>query len=540
MTSTEFPIAWDDPKDAEFSWTFDRAHSPEPMLPLDRMWAALVDPGFTYAFHHYSVPVERFRMIVVNGYVYTTVELVDAPPDELQRLAGQAQAQIAGAMATLAADWENKHLPEVKALLGELEAFDLPGASTDELVAHWRRMIEIQERLYQIHFLVLTPAMLAMSEFDELYRQLLSSEDPHAAYRLLQGSPNLTVESGRALWELGRNAAPEVREVVASTDTRDVIPALERTDAGRAFLAELRTYLAFYGQRGDKWDISHPSWIEDPTPVIVNLKRYLGQETHPGAGLRRVAAERDAAVAQAREQLKDNPMLPMFDFLLKAAQEGLVLSEDHGFWIDFRGGYRFRLVALEFGRRLAASGVIDSIDDVFYLHENELLGSASDLRPLVAHRKAELEQWAALTPPKQIGAPPVDVGMEDNPLARAFAKFSGAEPAPAVARGEVRGNSGSPGIARGRARLIRRIADADRLEPGDVLVSETTSPPWTPLFAIASAVVTDAGGILSHCAVVAREYGIPAVVGCGDATQRICDGQIVEVDGGAGVVRIVD
>jgi rifampicin phosphotransferase len=88
--------------------------------------------------------------------------------------------------------------------------------------------------------------------------------------------------------------------------------------------------------------------------------------------------------------------------------------------------------------------------------------------------------------------------------------------------------------------VLRSLSEADRLEPGDVLVTEFTAPPWTPLFATAAAVVTDAGGILSHCAVVAREYGIPAVVGTGRATATIQDGQQIEVDGNAGLVRLLD
>ena len=99
--------------------------------------------------------------------------------------------------------------------------------------------------------------------------------------------------------------------------------------------------------------------------------------------------------------------------------------------------------------------------------------------------------------------------------------------------------AGSAGVARGRARVIRSLADAERLGTGDVLVTETTAPPWTPLFARAAAIVTDAGGILSHCAVVAREYSIPAVVGTKCATSVLRDGQLVEVDGTAGSVRIV-
>jgi pyruvate,water dikinase len=104
---------------------------------------------------------------------------------------------------------------------------------------------------------------------------------------------------------------------------------------------------------------------------------------------------------------------------------------------------------------------------------------------------------------------------------------------------KVTGLPGSAGVTRGTARVIRSLADAGKLQPGDVLVAIATEPPWTPLFAIASAIVTDSGGVLSHSAVVAREYRIPAVVGTGNATSTIIDGQLIEVDGNAGIVRVV-
>ena len=121
-----------------------------------------------------------------------------------------------------------------------------------------------------------------------------------------------------------------------------------------------------------------------------------------------------------------------------------------------------------------------------------------------------------------------------------FGKFFGAPPPTSLDPNVLQGNAGSPGTARGPARVICSLAEAAKLQPGDILVAETTAPPWTPLFASAAAVVTDTGGILSHCAVIAREYGIPAVVGTGTATAMIQDGQTVEVDGQAGTVRIIE
>jgi len=104
---------------------------------------------------------------------------------------------------------------------------------------------------------------------------------------------------------------------------------------------------------------------------------------------------------------------------------------------------------------------------------------------------------------------------------------------------KVKGLPGSAGVARGAARVIHSLAEAGKLQPGDVLVAVATEPPWTPLFATASAVVTDSGGVLSHSAVVAREYRIPAVVGAGNATTTFQDGQLIEVDGSNGIVRLV-
>jgi len=126
----------------------------------------------------------------------------------------------------------------------------------------------------------------------------------------------------------------------------------------------------------------------------------------------------------------------------------------------------------------------------------------------------------------------------DDPMGRFFGKFFGGPPPAAEAPDVLKGNAGSPGTVRGPAKVIRSLADAGKLRAGDVLVAETTAPPWTPLFATAAAIVTDSGGVLSHCAVVAREYRIPAVVGTGRATTTIRDGEIVEVDGDAGLVRI--
>ena len=213
-----------------------------------------------------------------------------------------------------------------------------------------------------------------------------------------------------------------------------------------------------------------------------------------------------------------------FEFLLKVAKESTVLSEDHGFWIDFNTTARVRKVAMEFGRRFAEAGIIERADDILHLKLDEVRESAERLPSCWTEGPRRGSQGRAgavrgIQPPPALGTPPPP--PPDNPVTRTLMKFFGRPPQQSDEPGVLQGNPGSPGAVRGRARVLRSLSEAAGLRQSEVLVAETTAPPWTPLFATAAAVVTDTGGILSHCAVVAREYRIPAVVGTGAATATI-------------------
>ena len=143
-----------------------------------------------------------------------------------------------------------------------------------------------------------------------------------------------------------------------------------------------------------------------------------------------------------------------------------------------------------------------------------------------------------LTPPPFTGAAPPEPPPTGNPMERANARFFGGPPQQADTPGQLKGNAGCRGVATGIARVARTLEEATRVLPGEILVAVTTMPAWTPLFGIAAAVVTETGGPLSHCAIVAREYGIPAVVGAYGATRAITTGQRVTVDRGTGIVTL--
>jgi pyruvate,water dikinase len=274
------------------------------------------------------------------------------------------------------------------------------------------------------------------------------------------------------------------------------------------------------------------------------LQAYLAQaEARPEMEPATLIAGREKALAEARAKLAGypQPIVTRFETLLKAAQVAAVVHEDHNFWIDQRLFYHIRRLILEFGGRLAQAGTLEAANDVFYLTPDELQnGRDVPMKLLVQERKAEMERFSRVTPPPMLGTMPAFEMTDGGSMIRAM--FKGEMTPPNTSQREanrVKGVAGSAGVARGTARVIRSLAEAGKLQPGDVLVAAATEPPWTPLFATASAIVTDVGGVLSHSAVVAREYRIPAVVGTGHATTTFEDGQLLEVDGNAGIVRVV-
>jgi rifampicin phosphotransferase len=371
--------------------------------------------------------------------------------------------------------------------------------------------------------------LFAMSQFEELYCELFDGATTLDALCLTQGFDNKTMEGDRALWRLSRLArsTPEVREILSRHAAGEIIPALEKSAASQQYLADLHKWLAYYGQRlNSAFALGEPSWIEDPTLAIQNLQAYVAMpdlrpEMEPAA----LAAEREKSVAEARAKLAGypQPIVARFETLLKAAQVATIVHEDHNFWIDQRLFYHVRRVILEFGGRLAQAGVLDAVHDVFYLTPDELQNDQDiPMERLVRKRKTEMDHFSHAAPPPMLGTAPAFEMTDGGPMVRAL--FKG-EMSPAKTRnGEmnmVKGLPGSAGVARGTARVIHSLAEAGKLQPGDVLITISTEPPWTPLFATASAIVTDSGGVLSHSAVVAREYRIPAVVGTGNATTTI-------------------
>jgi phosphohistidine swiveling domain-containing protein len=566
-TPPDFAVVWDDQRDAKLTWmSLAQFRTPVPPLVHAIVGAFLVggNAGFEQAGLPFQVRVAR-----INTYAYIGMVPKAAPPEAVMKAMGwlnrtapgvfkMIMSKMTAGMSKQQLDalnpiierfesyWYDELLPEIQQHLAYFESCDLRGLSLDQLRAHLAEALKREERLGALHGVIM-PMLFAMSEFEELYCELFEGVTTLDALRLTQGFDNKIMEGDRALWRLSRAArsSPEVQAILSRHAAGDVILALEKSVESQPFLADLRAWLAQYGQRlNSAFAFSEPNWIEDPTPAIQNLQAYVAQpdlrpEMEPAA----MVAEREKAVAEARAKLAGypQPVVTRFETLLKAAQVATVVHEDHNFWIDQRTGYHIRRVIMEFGGRLAQTGTLESANDVFYLTPDELQnGRDANLKRLVQERKAEMEQFSRVAPPPMLGTAPAFEMADGGPMVRAMFKgeLSPQNTSNTYAK-KVKGLPGSAGVARGTARVIHSLAEAGQLQPGDVLVTAFTEPPWTPLFATASAVVTDSGGVLSHSAVVAREYRIPAVVGTGNATSTFEDGQLIEVDGNNGTVQVV-
>ncbi len=539
----EFPIAWESPELSFLPFQQDRQHVPNPMTPLSAWFAANgFAVGASRALATYHVPM-AFTVGHFNYYYYMAIA-PNVPPEEMPAMELLAEQSLMAAVPVFGERWKNEWLPELMGLWSEWSAFDLSSASLGRLAERLEESLVMYQRVWEIHFEMLVPGMIGFSEFRLLYGRLFPESGDLAAYKLLQGFDNSSLAADRAFYRLSQLVANDatLRSEFLGKPSAALRDSLASHESGRAFLGEVATVLSKWGFRSDTvQEFADPSWVEDPQLLFTTIRALIEKGEDPQARLEKMAREREVAVAEARAALASQPpdVRGMFEALLAAAQTTSYLQEDHNHWIDQRSLHEVRQVAMETGRRLVSAGLLALPEDLFLFtlpEIKEIVGRNENAVARAETRRGEMRHWATVTPPPVVGT---DYGPPpDNPLTRAIMRFFG-EPPPASEAKLIRGNAGSSGVVRGIARVIITLDDADRLDPGDVLVTATTSPPWTSLFGIASAVVTDTGGALSHCAIVAREYGIPCVVGTGAATAMIEDGQLIEVDGDQGLVRIL-
>jgi phosphohistidine swiveling domain-containing protein len=350
----------------------------------------------------------------------------------------------------------------------------------------------------------------------------------------LRGLEMRPVEAELSVYQLAKVAedSPGVAQLLMASDAQ----GLESFSGAQYFRDRLTEHLDRFGHQIYSFDPLVPTLSEDPRPVLAAVQAYLGGKEPPDARFARLGTERVAAIKEIEIRLSAR-RIRRFRLLLGLAQRGACLRENALFELGL-AWKPMRQCLLELGRRMVAEEAISNQDDVFWLTRSELSATASNLdsgkspesaRDQVRQRRSAWRRRQGLQPPFVL------------PLgSRLKFWWKYVIPAPELRpqpdAGIIRGLGVSPGRVTSVARVIKTQAEMDRLHSGEILVTHTTTPGWTPLFVRAGGLVTDLGGPLTHGSIVAREYGIPAVMGTGSATQRIKDGQTITVDGTNGCV----
>jgi phosphohistidine swiveling domain-containing protein len=539
------------------SWLKDAAHFAEPLSPFAASTQLKhADEFFDDAIAKWGLLPDRMRFKVIGHEPYAHVEpddggknpppwwllaaVVRIVPSMRRKLRAAAAAIDAGWLETIPAEWESIHRPRLWREIARYAELDLVAMDDAALFRHVDELSDFYARSLQLHFTLFIPHAVGLHELAVACRELLEW-DLQKTIGLLQGLSNTSTASTDALAPLARRAAEsDATRQLLQERVPDILARL--TDVDPPLAAGLRRYLQFWGLRPIGPEAGSPALADRPhlvTDMLVDLLRSDARRDPSDA--------RRALVAEARAQLR-GPARERFDAALAYAERVYPLREDNVLFTDQLPVGLLRRVALETGRRLVNRGLLNRADDAVMLSVDEIkdaLGTRRDVRPVVLRRKAE-HAWVRANPgPMTYGPPPgksPDLRGLPEPARRINKALLWAMEhelgAPPQAVGDaISGIGVSPGIYRGRVRVIRTPDRLHTLRAGEVLVCPTTQAAWMMVFRRAGAIIADTGSVLSHTAIVAREFGLPAVVAAANATTRLVDGEQVIVDGTSGVVR---
>ncbi|TCP57900.1 pyruvate,water dikinase [Tumebacillus sp. BK434] len=515
-------------------WVQDDTHLADPFTPLFASYfIPAMNEGTRRAFAGMKFPVQQFRAKIENGYYYQW-----AIP-----FAGDPQAQAAEHL-----QWGMERIPKMLALFqgyvesellpfyARLDAFRVQPFTRAEAAEMLQELYAFYQRAWELHFEIVMPRMVLLTALTQTYAELSGTANTAVVYDWLVGVMNKSLETDQGLWQLSRRArqSPALQELLLNTEPQQLLEALGRTEEGCAFLADVQDFLAEYGFRAtNSHEFVEAIWVENPTPALTAIRRFLESGYDFQAELQKTVERRQQAFDSAMHELPEGEQKQHFLSLYRHALESWGLDEDHHFYIDAMLPAKSRLFLLAIGDRLVEAGVVAAAQDVFFFYLDELLDvlhEPSAQQELIARRRAEWKASQSRKPVPAYGVPP------EHGLNPALEEVMGPS-APQVEAAQIKGAAASQGVYTGQVRVVHSPGDFSSVQPGDVLVCKTTTPAWTALFSVVGAIITDAGGILSHAGTVAREYQLPAVLGTKVATSLFRDGQTVTVDGTQGVVR---
>lgn len=479
---------------------------------------------------------------LVGPYVYLGVRPAWGWEDALSLEANRGAGQSPGAgegWGSFRTEWATA-ASELVGSYERLGAVALEDLEPAQLRSHLLEARDVHAAAWRVHFAFMYRLLLGHRRFAAACAQLGIAEDLVAV--LLQGEPTSVSRADSELWELAcRARAGGLEDVFASLSGAELINELRSSAAGAEWLSRFELALVSFGQRSEViLDVGCASWAEEPA---LAMDVVAGQLAHGAPAPLDALARRDAAVSQVRERLRGAERV-RFDQLLGEAREANFVwwNEEHNTVIDLRAHLPLRRAALEIGRRAGAPDPADALFLGFEELESVVLreGDLAAMSEVIAARRDYHRGWL-----ERRDEMPSTLGSGQVAADPVLVEILGAghkehlQSAPAGPGGTLRGLGVAAGVARGPVRVARDPAWLPAVRSGEVLVCQATSPSWTTVFTRLAACVCEDGGMLTHAAIVSREYGLPCVCSVDDATRVLADGDLVEVDGTRGTVRVL-
>jgi pyruvate,water dikinase len=576
-----YHIQFNEADDDRF-WFYNSMHFPEPMSAFDMVTAeaAYCALGSANTRVHCLPTTLGIDHRIINGRVYIGGNAV-TDPAEIARRTVEFQKRA----FYYYENWERLYdqwREKMMALIGEARALPKPHlpefeplahvhagrgiASNHDLLVTYQKTLEGYFRMWHHHFeflllgygAYLTFFGFCKKAFPEITDQTIARMVAGIEAEIFRPDDELRRLSRRAV-ELGVDA--KFRDGVSAEDT---IRSLEKAgEPGREWLRELATSRDpwFNINVGDGFYHYHRAWNDDLSIPFAALPGYIDQVkagTSLDRPVERLQAERRQLIEDYRELLSTDEDRAAYDQMITLAHRVFPYVEGHKFYCEHWYTNLFFNKIREFGVLLAEHGFFPNGEDVFHLTHYELKAAIIDLMSswsggsaprgpshwpqIVAERRAAIQVWAKHDTPPALGKVPDIIddpaivmlwGITRETLDRWLSAGTDGN------SNEVRGFAASSGVVEGPARIVKSVEEISRLQKGDILVCQVTNPTWAPIFQKIAGAVSDIGGSMSHAAIVAREYGLPAVVGTGSATSRIKDGQRIRVDGARGIVTLL-
>jgi phosphohistidine swiveling domain-containing protein len=484
-------------------------------------------------------------IVTVNEYAYYNGSIKVGPMARiLLDSVGIMKRMFTGAVER----WTDAGRPRYIATVERWQAQRWRELSATEILSAVRELSEAAIDAYMALVSgVLPAAWISEGLFTIIYNTLIKRRDDPTAPTYLMGFNSVPIQAEKKLYDLAEwvRARAELTAYLTDTPTAQLAgqlgngqtPPGVNADDWREWQSRFQAHLQHYGHTIYNLDFANPVPADDPAPLLETFKWFIsGQGVDPHTRQQAAAERREQATQAMLNRLK-GLRLKLFRKAIAPAQRYAPLREDG--LTDVGLSYPLlRQMLRELGRRFTKGGMIEQPDDIFWLNQDKVEQAAARLdrgetldclSATIPQRKATWRAARRVTPPMMLPQMKF-LGIDIGELrARKGGGLTG---------DTLKGVAASPGRVTATARVLHAPEDFSQMMHGDVLVAAITTPAWTPLFARAAAIVTDVGGPLSHGSIVAREYGIPAVLGTGAATKRIRSGQVITVDGSAGVVTL--